>query len=60
MNRLEGKKAIVTAAGAGIGRATALLFAAVTSNVLSIRLISCQSSSSSSLERKPVNRPIAA
>ena len=34
MNRLEGKKAIVTAAGAGIGRATALLFAAEGADVI--------------------------
>jgi 2-keto-3-deoxy-L-fuconate dehydrogenase len=34
MNRLKGKKAIVTAAGAGIGRATALLFAAEGADVV--------------------------
>jgi 2-keto-3-deoxy-L-fuconate dehydrogenase len=34
MNRLQGKKAIVTAAGAGIGRATAMLFAAEGADVI--------------------------
>src|SRR6476620_999434 len=36
MNRLKGKRAIVTGAASGIGRATALLFAAEGAHVLAV------------------------